>query len=113
MTRKECQTGIVRRYRNRSEAAALVAELEGSGLTRRQFCERNDVALHTLNRYISRYGRGTASDDAQQLIRIDVAESVGFCTELAIVLRHDRRVEVAKGFDAATLEQVVRVLERF
>lgn len=113
MTRKECQTGIVRRYRSRSEAAALVAEFSTSGLTRRQFCERNEVALNTLNRYISRYGRGTAAEEPQQLIRIDVAEAVGFRAELAIVLRRDRRVEVAKGFDAATLEQVVRVLERF
>jgi hypothetical protein len=113
MTTKTCQTGVVRRYRSRSEAAALVDEFAASGLTRQQFCERNEVALNTLSRYISRYGRGTAADNAQPLIRIDVAEPAGFHSELAIVLRRDRRIEVGKGFDAATLEQVVRVLERF
>lgn len=71
------------------------------------------MAVNTLNRYISRHGRGTAAEAPQQLIRIDVAEAEGLRAELAIVLRRDRRVEVARGFDAATLEQVVRVLERF
>jgi hypothetical protein len=102
----------VRRYRSRSEAAALVAEFAASALTRREFCERNDVSLNTLNRYINRH-RHTKFEDAHQLIRVDVARSASFHAELAVVLRHDRKIEVAKGFDAGTLEQVVRVLERF
>ena len=113
MTKTECRTGVVRRYRSRSEAAALVAEFAASGLTRQQFCARSEVALNTLKHYISRYGRGAAAVNAQQLIRIDLAEPAEFRAELAIVLRRDRRVEVGKGFDTATLEQVVRVLERF
>jgi hypothetical protein len=113
MTTKECRTGIVRRYRSRSEAAALVAEFGASGLTRQQFSKRNDVAINTLNRYIRRYGHGTTTAEPQQLIRIDIAESAGVCAALTVVLRRDRRIEVAKGFDTTTLEQVVRVLERF
>lgn len=112
MTRKESRTGVVRRYRSRSEATALVAEFAGSGLTRREFCERNDVSLNTLNRYLNRR-RQAKPEGAEQLIRIDVAKPAGFHAELAIVVRQDRKIEVAKGFDAGTLEQVVRVLERF
>src|SRR6478672_2487286 len=99
-------------YRSLKEAAALVVKFSASGLTRRQFCDRNDVSLNTLNRYMRRYGNAK-SDNAGQLIRIDVTEAAGFRAEVAVALQHGRKVEVAKGFDAATLEQVVRVLERF
>jgi hypothetical protein len=112
MTRKECRTGVVRHYRSLGEAAALVAEFAASGLTRREFCERSDVSLNTLNRYMRRYGHAKA-EKAQQLIRIDVARAAGFRAEVTVVLEHGRKVEVAKGFDAMTLEQAVRVLERF
>ena len=112
MTRKECRTGVVRHYRSLNEAAALAAEFAASGLTRRQFCEGRDVSLNTLNRYLRRYG-DARPEEAQPLIRIDVTGAAGFHAEVAVVLKHGRKVEVAKGFDAATLEQVVRVLERF
>lgn len=101
----------MRRYRSRSEAAALVARFTASGLTRRQFCDRNEVSLNTLNRYMSRYGH-VKTEDAQ-LIRIDVAGPAGFHAEVTVVLEQGRKVEVRKGFDASTLEQVIRVLERF
>jgi len=42
-----------------------------------------------------------------------VARAADFRAEVAVVLEHGRKVEVAKGFDATTLEQAVRVLERF
>lgn len=89
-----------------------MGEFSASGLTRRQFCKDNDVSLNTLNRYIGRYGHAESAK-AEQLIRIDVTDVAGFRTEVMVVLQHGRKVEVAKGFDAATLEQVVKVLERF
>ena len=33
------------------------------------------------------------------------------CSTLAVIVRGGRRVEVGRGFDAGTLEQLVRVLE--
>ena len=59
-----------------------------------------------------RYGQANA-EEAQQLIRINVSSVAGSHAEVAVVLEHGRKVEVTKGFDAATLEQVIRVLERF
>lgn len=101
----------MRHYRSRIEAAALVAEFTASGLTRREFCERNEVSLNTLNRYMNRHRQ--AKSEGAQLVKIDLAGPAGFHAELAVVLRHDRKIEVARGFDAGTLEQLVRVLERF
>jgi hypothetical protein len=110
MTERESRTGI-RQYRSRSEAEQLATEFEASGLTRRQFCERHKVALKTLNRYLRRYGR-QRQEQAQPLVQVEIAEPARFSAGVAVVLQGGRRVEVAPGFDAMTLEQVMHVLER-
>jgi|SRR5215204_3625814 hypothetical protein len=110
MTERQSRTGI-RRYRSRVEAEQLAAEFQASGLTRREFCEGQRVALNTLNRYLSRYSR-RETDDAPELVQVEVAEPGGFRAEVTVVLGRGRRVEVARGFDSVTLQQVVSVLER-
>jgi hypothetical protein len=109
MTERQSRTGIGR-YRSRVEAAQLAAEFRASGLTRREFSEQHRVALNTLNRYISRYpGEQSA---APQLLRVEVSEPADIGSGVAVVLGCGRRVELARGFDAATLAQTVSVLER-
>lgn len=110
MTERQSRTGI-RRYRSRAEAAQLAAEFRVSGLTRREFSEQHRVALNTLNRYISRYS-GEKSAAAPQLLRVEVSEPARIGSGIAVVLGCGRRVELARGFDAATLAQAVSVLER-
>ena len=113
MTEKVCATGI-RRYRSRSEAEQLVRSFETSGLTRRQFCARNQVAPNTFNRYMARYGGHSAETrESQQLIAVEIADAAGFRAEVAVVLSRGRRVQVARGFDARTLQQVVAALEAY
>jgi hypothetical protein len=111
MTERVCATGI-RRYRSRSEAEQLVRSFEASGLTRQQFCSRNQVATNTLNRYMKRYGdRGAAGVQDQQLVAVEIVESVARSAEVVVVVGCGRRVEVGRGFDARTLQQVVAALE--
>jgi hypothetical protein len=109
MTERQSRTGI-RRYRSRAEAARLATEFRTSGLTRREFSEQHHVALNTLNRYISRYAG--ERPDKPQLLRVEVTKSVCKESGVAVVLACGRRVELAKGFDAATLAEAVSVLER-
>jgi hypothetical protein len=92
------------------EAAQLAAEFRASGLTRREFAAERGVALNTLNRYISRYSAESA--ERPRLLRVEVAESDRKGSGVAVVLARGRRVELAKGFDAATLTEAVRALER-
>ena len=102
MTERVCATGI-RRYRSRSEAEQLVRSFEASSLTRSEFCARNQVAANTFNRYMQRYGgRRCEGGQPQQLVAVEIVD-----------LPRGRRVEVARGFDAHTLQQVVAVLESF
>jgi hypothetical protein len=113
MTERVCATGL-RRYRSRSEAEQLVRDFESSGLTRQQFCARNQVATNTFNRYMQRYGgRSHKADGLQQLVPVEIVESVVGRVEVVVVLARGRRVEVGRGFDANTLQQVVAALEAY
>ena len=109
MTERQSRTGI-RRYRSRAEAAQLATEFRTSGLTRREFSEKYRVALNTLNRYISRYSGERA--DKPQLLRVEVTKSTCKESGVALLLAFGRRIELTKGFDAATLAEAVSVLER-
>jgi len=85
-----------------------------SGLTRGEFCARNQVAPNTFNRYMQRYGaRRCEGDQQQQLIAVEIVDAQVFRAEVAVVLARGRRVEVARGFDAQTLQQVVAALEAY
>ena len=111
MTEKDCANGR-RRYRSRQEADQLAAEFEAGGLTREEFCERNDVSRGTLARYIQRYRRGrTEAGGGPRWVAVEVGEHAGIRSGLAVVLGGGRRIEVGRGFDPATLRELVAVLE--
>ena len=114
MTERVCAAGR-RRYRSRAEAEELAAEFEASGLTQREFCERRGVALSTLARYVKRYRQRPAeAEGAPRWVAVEVAKSESGTggSGLSVVLGEGRRIEVGRGFDAATLRQLVAALER-
>jgi len=111
----EQQVCEVRRRRSRHEVEQLVAEYESSGLSQNEFCQKRGLALSTLARYRARRKRqAPAGNNALLAVEVSgrapasVAETG---SALAVVLRGGRRVEVGRGFDAGTLEQLVHVLE--
>lgn len=118
MTEKECVSGR-RRYRSPSEAEQLAAEFEASGLTRREFCQRNDVSLVTLARYLKRHRQQNAPRQNQtppnqtpRWVAVELAKAPISGSGLSLVLGGGRRIEVGRGFDSATLGQLVSALER-
>ena len=112
MTERETRTGW-RQYRSRNEAEQLAADFEASGLTRVEFCKRNEVSLHTLARYLQQYRRrGAGTEGSQPWVAVEIAASGGLCSELSVLLAGGRRIDVRPGFDAATLQQLVSTLER-
>jgi hypothetical protein len=110
----EQQVCEVRRRRSRHEVEQLVAEFEASGLNRSEFCRGRGLALSTLARYRRRQDR-QAPAGSNVLLAVEVSGratgAVVATSALAVVLRCGRRVEVGRGFDAGTLEQLVHVLE--
>jgi hypothetical protein len=111
MTEKECAKQR-RRYRSRAEADQLAAEFESSGLTQREFCERRGVALKSLARYLRRYrGQSVAAAAEPHWVSVEVAGAEAAGSGLRVALPGGRRIEVERGFDAATLGRLVLSLE--
>jgi len=111
----EEQVCKVPRRRSRQEVDQLVAEYDSSGLSRLEFCRERGVGLSTLDRYRTRRKR-RAPAGGNALLAVEVSGRApqlvaGMGSALAVVLRSGRRIEVGRGFDAGSLEQLVRVLE--
>ena len=108
----EEQVGRPRRRRSRAQAEQLVAEYEASGIGQEEFCRQHGLALSTLARYRKwRQERGEAVGPGRW-VAVELAGSPqAGASGLAVVLAGGRRIEVGRGFDARTLEQLLRVLE--
>jgi hypothetical protein len=121
MKRKQV-IGNGQRRRSRAEAEKLVDSFEVSGLRRREFCLKHGVVVGTLDfwRKRRREEQGpVASDPARtqneaaraRLVAVELAGTAN-SSRLAVVLSRGRRVEVREGFDVATLERLLAVLEQ-
>ena len=107
----------VRRRRSRAEAEQIAAEYEASGLSRTKFCQTRGLALTTLDRYQKRRQQQGQAIAKSHWLTVKLSDpkpgpvdSAG--CGLALVLAGERRIEVGRGFDASTLEQLLRVLEQ-
>jgi hypothetical protein len=106
------QSVVEKRRRTPAEIEQIVREFEGSGLNRSQFCRREGLTLGVLNRYLRRLqaacGSGASGDG---LVAVEwTGKKLGSCG-LAVELERGRRIAVSIGFDAATLQRLVQVLE--
>jgi hypothetical protein len=87
------------RRRTPAEIQQIVSEFKSGELTQIEFCRRQGLTLSTLGRYLSRV---RASSEASNRGRCGLSVSVA----------GGRRIVVEAGFDAATLQRLVQVLER-
>ncbi|MCU1248397.1 MAG: hypothetical protein JWQ49_1426 [Edaphobacter sp.] len=80
------------------------------------------MALSTLNRHLKKQQNrqsptGSNGVEQSRLVAVELAAAVTmasvdeFSGALTVLLSNRRRVEVSRGFDAATLAQLVTVLE--
>jgi hypothetical protein len=109
----EEHVGRPRRRRSRPEAEQLVVEYEASGMSREEFCRTHGLALSTLARYQRRREQGRVEGAGPRrwlAVELSGAHPAG-ASGLAVVLTGGRRIEVGRGFDAQTLQQLVSLLE--
>jgi len=121
-------TNVVRR-RTRGEAEQLVREFAASGLSRREFCEGHGLKVSTLDAYRKRLRqRERDGAGADRWVAVDIAGArrpagasaisakphawAAGASGVVMVLGGGRRIELERGFDAATLGALLRVLER-
>jgi len=117
---------VVRRRRSRVEAKRLVLDFERSGLSRRAFCTQHGLSVPSLDQYHKRFrGSGVSVDKGawnrvaaltNRILPVEFVDAEASAVEsprgLRVELANGRRIEVAPGFDASTLERLVAVLEK-
>ena len=117
------ESGAVVGRRGRAEIERLASLYGTSGMGRSEFCRSHGMGLSTLTRYLKKQQSrqipaGSNGVEQSRLVAVELdgpvaTVSAGECPgALAVLLSNRRRVEVSRGFDAATLAQLVTVLER-
>jgi len=110
------QRGVSTKQRRTSaEVKQIVARYASSGLTKVEFCRREQISSGTLFRNLQQ-AKATSTAAAQTgLLAVEV---MGSRLErdgdggLSVVLPRGHRIEVGTGFDGATLQRLILVLER-
>lgn len=101
--------------RSRAEALQLIAAFETSGLSGAAFCAQHGLGRSTFNRY-RRWRREEQSRVSACWLPVEVAQPETSASDpsespLSVRLAHGRRIDVQRGFDALTLQQLLQVLE--
>jgi hypothetical protein len=105
-----------RRRRTPAEIQQIIREFKSGELTQKEFCRRQGLTLSTVGRYLSR-GRASSETNNRGLVAVELAvkkggaEACGGCG-LSVSVGSGRRIVVEAGFDVATLQRLVQVLER-
>ena len=112
--------GVLVCRRSRAEIERLAGLYGTSGMGRSEFCRSHGMALSTLNRHLKKPQNRAESNGVEQsrLVAVELDGPVATVSAgevagaLTVLLSNRRRVDVGRGFDAATLAQLVTVLER-
>lgn len=112
---EEQEVRLRRRRRTPAEIEQIVSEFKSGDLTQIEFCRRQGVALSTLGRYLQRL-RSSSAVASDGLVAVELAvkklDTVAAGCGLSVAVASGRRIVVEAGFDAATLQRLVQVLER-
>ena len=103
--------------RTREEIRQIVAEFATSGMQQSEFCRSRGISRSTLDRHLRKQRvQDQANGVGNRLLAVEVraasGSSAGNSGGLVVALTSGRRIEVGRGFDAATLERLLTVLEK-
>ncbi|WP_295389465.1 hypothetical protein [uncultured Thiodictyon sp.] len=101
--------------RSTAQWRALVGAYEASGLSARAFCAQRGVAQSTFYHWCRRLREDAVPAPGAHLVPVRVLEErpalvTGGASGIAVVAGGGVRVEVACGFDGATLTRVLATL---
>ena len=107
----ENQVGKKRRARRTGkEVQRLVEEFISGGMKRSEFCRSRGLSPGTLRRRLK--GGKQGARQTPRLVAVELEEkAVPKVHAIEVVLARGRRVEVRPGFDVATLQALIAVLE--
>ena len=97
-----------------------IEQYRSSGLTAAEWCEKNEVNVHTLKTMISRLGMAqrkykSSRDNKQNIQWVEMepgnsTEEVSSKTIIEVIVG-SAKVNVAPGFDQKTFREVVKILK--
>jgi hypothetical protein len=103
--------GRARDERKEQQWRRWIGEWRGSGLSVRAFCERRGLAIPTFYAWRRTLERRADQKAAFVPVQVVTDAAPALASALEVVLTDGRTVRVAPGFDAATLLQLLAVLE--
>jgi len=104
--------------RTREEIRQIVAEFATSGMQQIEFCRSRGISRSTLDRHLRKQrAQDQGSRAGNRLLAVEVRAASGSSADnnsggLVVALMSGRRIEVNRGFDAATLERLLMVLDK-
>jgi len=103
-----------RRRRTPAEIEQIVSEFKSGELTQVEYCRRQGLVLSTFGRYMKQL-RGSSAGASDGLVAVELGgkklDTLAASCGLSVVVGSGRRIVVEAGFDAATLQRLVQVLE--
>lgn len=112
------QTNVARaKRRTREEIRQIVAEFATSGMQQGEFCGSRRISRSTLDRHLRKQrAQDQASRAGNRLLAVEIRTASGSSASsssgLVVGLTSGRRIEVNRGFDGATLERLLTVLDK-
>ena len=104
--------GRMEKKRRAKDCRRIVEEFERSGSTRRQFCERNNMPVTTLDYWRLRLRKARKAGLVEVAIEADEPAEKQTAARFSVVLSNGRRIESSWGFREADLSTLIRVVER-
>jgi hypothetical protein len=102
--------------RTREEIRQIVAEFATSGMPQSEFCGSRGISRSSLDRYLRKQrAQDQASRAGNRLLAVEIRTASGRSASssgLVVGLTSGRRIEVNRGFDGATLERLLTVLDK-
>ena len=110
----EPNTRVRRPRRPQEQIAQLVSEYAASGLSRSAFCQKHQLALATLTRYLPQARTASvASTHPASFLAVELENTPRLPDSgVALLLPGGRRLTLQRGFCPDTLRQVLSALER-
>ncbi len=103
--------GRTRDERKEQQWRRWIGEWRASGLSVRAFCDRRGLAIPSFYAWRRTLERRAAEVPAFVPVQVVADAAPAQASALEVVLVDGRTVRVAPGFDAATLRQLLAVLE--
>jgi hypothetical protein len=103
--------------RTREEIRRIVSEFATSGMPQSEFCGSRGISRSTLDRHLRKQrAQDQGSRASNRLLAVEIRtasrRSASTSSGLVVGLTSGRRIEVTRGFDAATLERLLTVLDK-